>query len=121
MCSPAQYGYRVVATRSAADARAALADAHVDRVIAEDDGGTEGSIFLAVLAHLAPRTSSACSRSKPQSDLAPQALSAASIYQFVRKPLDADQVGLVKRALETRELARRSPAVARVQVLRRLC
>ena len=109
----AQYGYRVLATRSAADARAALADAHVDLVIAEDDGGTEGLDLLAALRISHPDIIRLLVL-KPQSDLAPQALSAASIYQFVRKPLDADQVGLVvKRALETRELARRHRLLSR--------
>jgi two-component system response regulator HupR/HoxA len=109
----AQYGYRVLATRSAADAHAALADAHVDLVIAEDDGGTEGLDLLTALRISHPDIIRLLVLD-PQSDLARQALSAASIYQFVRKPLDADQVGLVvKRALETRELARRHRLLSR--------
>jgi two-component system, NtrC family, response regulator HupR/HoxA len=109
----AQYGYRVLATRSAADARAALADAHVDLVIAENDGDTDGLDLLAALRISHPDIIRLLVLD-PRSDLARQALSAASIYQFVRKPLDADQVGLVvKRALETRELARRHRLLSR--------
>jgi two-component system response regulator HupR/HoxA len=109
----AQYGYRVLTTRSAADAHAALGDAHVDLVIAEDDGGTEGLDLLTALRISHPDIIRLLVLD-PQSDLARQALSAASIYQFVRKPLDPDQVGLVvKRALETRELARRHRLLSR--------
>ena len=49
-----------------------------------------------------------------ETSLAGPAVAPAAIYQFVRKPLDAEQVGLVvKRALETRELARRHRLLSR--------
>ena len=42
------------------------------------------------------------------------AISQASVYQFLRKPLDPQQVGLVvKRGLEARELAKRHRLLAR--------
>lgn len=109
----AQYGYRVLAARSIGDAGSALADAHVDLVMAEGDGSGEGLDFLSTLRVSHPdiiRILVLGSQSNP----ARQALSPAAIYQFVRKPLDAEQVGLVvKRALETRELARRHRLLSR--------
>ena len=46
--------------------------------------------------------------------LTKQAISPAAIYQFVRKPLDAKQIGLVvERGLESRELARRHRLLSR--------
>lgn len=106
-----QYSYRALAARSAAEAQAALADAHVDLVIA--DVGEEGVNLLSTLRISHPDVIRILVLD-PQSGLAPQALSAAAIYQFLRKPLDADQIGLVvKRALETRELARRHRLLSR--------
>lgn len=106
-----QYSYRALAARSAVEAQAALADAHVDLVIA--DVGEEGVNLLSTLRISHPDVIRILVL-EPQSGLAPQALSAAAIYQFLRKPLDADQIGLVvKRALETRELARRHRLLSR--------
>jgi two-component system response regulator HupR/HoxA len=105
--------YRVLAVRSAAEARSALADAHVDLVIADGDGSGEGLDLLSDLRISHPDIIRLLVLDS-QSGLAPQALSAAAIYQFLRKPLDAVQVGLVvKRALETRELARRHRLLSR--------
>lgn len=109
----AQYGYRVLAVRSAADARTALADAHVDLVIAEDDGGGDGLDILSALRISHPDVIRLLVLDA-QPNVARQALAPAAIYQFLRKPLDAEQVGLVvKRALETRELARRHRLLSR--------
>ena len=96
----------------AADARAALADVHVDLVIAEDDGSGEGLAFSPALRISHPDIIRILASTYP--DLARQSLSPAAIYQFLRKPLDAEQVGLVvKRGLETRELARRHRLLSR--------
>ena len=67
-----QSGYRVLAVRSAGDANSALADAHVDLVIAEDGGSGDGLAFLSelrishpeMIRSLAPRT--ARSRRSPR-------------------------------------------------------
>jgi two-component system response regulator HupR/HoxA len=49
-----------------------------------------------------------------KTNLTQQAISPAAIYQFVRKPLDAKQIGLVvERGLESRELARRHRMLSR--------
>jgi two-component system response regulator HupR/HoxA len=108
----AHYSYRVLTARTAAEARAALADAHVDLVLAEDEGG-EGLSLLSALRISHPDIIRILVLDADV-NLARQALSPAAIYQFVRKPLDAEQVGLVvKRALETRELARRHRLLSR--------
>jgi two-component system response regulator HupR/HoxA len=106
-----QCDYRVLLARSPAEAFAALANAHVDLIIAEDS--REGVSLLSglrishpdIIRILVVEASSQLSR---------QAVSPAAIYQFVREPLDAEQIGLlVKRALETRELARRHRLLSR--------
>jgi two-component system response regulator HupR/HoxA len=108
-----QYGYRVLDVRTAADAQTALADVHVDLALAEDDGSGEGLGFLSALRISHPDIIRILVLDMP-STLARQSLSPAAIYQFLRKPLDAEQVGLVvKRALETRELARRHRLLSR--------
>ena len=109
----AQYAYRVLTARTQAEANAALADAHVDLVLAEDDGGGEGWNFLSGLRISHPDIIRILVLDATV-NFARQALSPAAIYQFVRKPLDAEQVGLVvKRALETRALARRHRLLSR--------
>jgi two-component system response regulator HupR/HoxA len=106
-----QHDYRVLLARSPVEAFAALSNAHVDLIIAED--GREGVNFLSGLRISHPDiirilvVDANCQLSR-------QAVSPAAIYQFVREPLDAEQIGLlVKRALETRELARRHRLLSR--------
>src|SRR5579863_1963162 len=107
------YGYRVLVVRSAAEARAALRDAHVDVVIAEDCASIGGCSFLGELRVTHPDIvrvlvlDAACA-------LAAKSMAALSVYQFVRKPIDAQQICLiVERGLEARELARRHRLLAR--------
>jgi len=108
-----QSGYRVLAVRSAGDANSALADAHVDLVIAEDGGSGDGLAFLSELRISHPEIIRLLALDAETSLVGP-AVTPAAIYQFVRKPLDEEQVGLVvKRALETRELARRHRLLSR--------
>ncbi len=105
--------YRVLSARSTKDAYEALAHAHVDLVIVEDEGDGEGLDFLAELRVSHPDVIRLLVIETPSSE-ARAAMQAAAIYQFLRKPLDAEQVGLVvKRALETRELARRHRLLSR--------
>jgi two-component system, NtrC family, response regulator HupR/HoxA len=106
-----QHDYRVLPARSPAEAFAALSNAHVDLVIVED--GHEGVALLSGLRISHPDIVRIIVVGS-DSHLSRQALSAASIYQFVREPLDAAQLGLlIKRALETRELARRHRLLSR--------
>jgi two-component system, NtrC family, response regulator HupR/HoxA len=106
-----QHDYRVLLARSPVEAFAALSNAHVDLIIAED--GREGVNFLSGLRISHPDIIRILVV-EANSQLSRQAVSPAAIYQFVREPLDAEQIGLlVKRALETRELARRHRLLSR--------
>ena len=109
-----QYGYRVLHASSPAEARTALADAHVDLVIADEgDGGADGVGLLSGLRISNPEIIRVLAL--PAGYLRVQkAISQASVYLFLRKPLDPDQIGLVvKRGLEARELAKRHRMLAR--------
>ncbi|MEZ5829677.1 MAG: sigma-54 dependent transcriptional regulator [Dongiaceae bacterium] len=109
-----EYGYRVLRAASMLEAKSLGDDAHVDIVICEqqvgDDDGVEVMRHYRVAHPYVIRVlvrDSAASRARPTID-------EAAIYQFIRRPLDPEQVGLVvKRALETRELARRHRLLSR--------
>ena len=109
-----QYGYRVLQAHSAMEARATLTDAHVDVVIAEEgDGGAEGVALLSGLRISHPELIRVLAL-PAQYTRVQAAISQASVYQFLRKPLDPQQVALVvKRGLEARELAKRHRLLAR--------
>ena len=109
-----QYGYRLLQALSAAEARAALADAHVDLVIAEEgDGGADGVALLSGFRVSHPELIRVLALPAHYTHVQ-TAISQASVYQFLRKPLDPQQVGLVvKRGLEARELAKRHRLLAR--------
>ena len=108
-----EFGYRVVRASSAAEAAMAFRNIHIDLAICDDGGGLDGRSLLADL-----RVSHAdivrvltldvdCALDAP-------ALAALAVYQFVRRPLDPQQIGLVvKRGLEARELARRHRLLSR--------
>jgi len=109
-----QYGYRVLHAISASEARGMLTDAHVDLVIAEEgDDGPDGLALLSGLRVSHPELIRVLAL--PAHYLPVQtAISQASVYQFLRKPLDPQQVGLVvKRGLEAHELAKRHRLLAR--------
>jgi two-component system response regulator HupR/HoxA len=108
-----EYDYRVLTARSPADAASALSDAHVDIVLAEHGASGDGLEFLANLRISHPDVIRVLAL-EAQTVLTKQAISPAAIYQFVRKPLDAKQIGLVvERGLESRELARRHRLLSR--------
>ena len=108
-----QYAYRVLHASSAAEARAMLTDAHVDLVIAEEGGGAEGLALLSGLRASHPEIIRVLALPAAYARVE-AAISQASVYQFLRKPLDPQQVGLVvKRGLEARELAKRHRLLAR--------
>ena len=107
-----KYYYRVLLANSRGDVSAALADVHVDLVVAEDCGDGEALRLLTGLRVSHPDVIRILALD-PDTDLA-ALTSPAAVYQFVRKPLDAEQIGLVvKRELETRELARRHRLLSR--------
>lgn len=110
------FGYRVMVAHTVKNALTRINDANIDLVICEAELGGEGA--LDILRH--------CRASSPNtmrilvkdcgdhSRWNHDAAELAAIYQFIRKPLDEEQVGfVVKRALEARELARRHRMVSR--------
>jgi two-component system, NtrC family, response regulator HupR/HoxA len=108
-----EYGYRVLVVRSLADAASALGDVHIDLATAEDGGGIDGCGFLAGLRASHPDIIRVLAVDA-ECALTAKAMAAMAVYQFVRKPLDAQQISLVvERGLETRELARRHRLLSR--------
>ena len=108
-----EYDYRVLTARSAEDAAGTLSDAHVDIVLAEHGPDGDGLDFLANLRVSHPDVIRVLAL-EAKTELTQQDISPAAIYQFVRKPLDAKQIGLVvERGLESRELARRHRMLSR--------
>ena len=108
------YAYRVVLAGSAAEALTTMSGIHVDLAIAEDnEGEIAGLDFLTGLRVSHPDIIRVYVT--PKSGAAPEhALAKAAIYQFLLKPVDAAQLGLVvERGLETRELARRHRLLSR--------
>jgi two-component system response regulator HupR/HoxA len=108
-----EYGYRVVIVSSPSERTAALRDVHIDLAIAEEGTGSDGRGFLAELRISSPEIIRIMALDA-QSPLTTKAMAESAIYQYVRKPLDPQQIGLVvKRALEARELARRHRLLSR--------
>jgi two-component system, NtrC family, response regulator HupR/HoxA len=109
-----RHGYRVLTAANDSEAIALAHDVHVDLAVAEE--GTkdlDGCAFLAGLRLSHPDVVRVLVLAKG-SDLATQAVREASVYQYLRKPLDVQQAALVvKRGLETRELARRHRLISR--------
>jgi two-component system response regulator HupR/HoxA len=109
-----RHGYRVLAARTADEAKAIVDQAHVDLAVAEELDDPEGG--CAFLEHL--RTShpdimrvAVLDERAPRAD---DAVSRAAVYQYLRQPLDSDQLCLVvKRGLEARELSRRHRLLSR--------
>ncbi len=107
-----EYYYRVLTARSE-DAVGILSDVHVDIVLAEHGPEGDGLDFLANLRVSHPDVIRVLAL-EAKTELTQKAILPASIYQFVRKPLDAKQIGLVvERGLESRELARRHRMLSR--------
>lgn len=108
------YGYRVLVVQGSAEALATLVDVHVDLVVAEMEGPAEsGAALLSELRVSHPDIIRILVLDADAPGIG-RAISHAAIYQFLRKPLDAEQLALVvKRGLETRELARRHRILSR--------
>ncbi len=107
-------GYRVLSSNTEAEALQLAHDVQIDLVIADDGSkDVDGCKFLAGLRISHPDVVRVLVLGKT-SDKANKAVREASVYQYLRKPLDADQAALlVKRGLETRELARRHRLISR--------
>ncbi len=109
-----KYAYRVLLVSSAKDALATMANIHVDLVVAEDvESDKDGLNFLAGLRVSSPDVMRVYVADTPEC-LSGTELVQAAIYQFLLKPVNEAQLGLVvERALETRELARRHRLLSR--------
>jgi two-component system, NtrC family, response regulator HupR/HoxA len=108
-----EYGYRVLAATSGVEAVAVLSEVHVDLVIAENGNDDDGLAFITDLRVSHPDVIRVLALDSV-AEVARKAMFPAAIYQLVRKPLDPVQIGLVvKRGLETRELARRHRLLSR--------
>jgi two-component system response regulator HupR/HoxA len=107
--------YRVLKANGTSDAIAIGREAHVDLVLCEENlDGTPGADLLRQFRIFDPYVI----RILVKETIAPgnihDVIKQAAIYQYVRKPLDREQIGLVvKRALEARELARRHRLLSR--------
>lgn len=108
-------GYRILVANSAAQARSFADNTNIDLIICEASlNNASGASFLCDFRTLHPdvvRILVKCENCKQKT----QAETAkAAVYQFIRKPLDLEQILLLaKRALETRELARRHRLLSR--------
>jgi two-component system response regulator HupR/HoxA len=108
-----RFEYRVLSARTDHEAMAVVDKAHVDLALVEDTRDVDGCGFLARLRTSHPDILRVVVLGEVSSR-ARDAVSRASVYQFLRQPLDAEQASLVvKRGLETRELARRHRLLAR--------
>src|SRR5215469_1525116 len=108
-----EYGYRVLAASSSAEASATLSDVHVDLVIAEHGDEDDGLTLITGLRVSHPDVIRVIALDAA-AEMTQKAMLPAAIYQLVRRPLDPVQIGLVvKRGLETRELARRHRLLSR--------
>ena len=109
-----RHGYRVLRAGTESEAASIARTVHVDLALADEDGAAlNGCSFLAGLRLSHPDVMRVLVLKKA-SDKASKAVTEASVYQFLRKPLDVEQASLVvKRGLETRELARRHRLISR--------
>jgi two-component system response regulator HupR/HoxA len=108
-----RYGYRVLMARTVDEIGAVLEGAHVDLAVADQDlVGLGGGAALAELRISHPEIVRVAILG--ENDSARNAVSRAAVYQFLRHPLDPEQAALVvKRGLESRELARRHRLLSR--------
>ena len=109
-----RYAYRVILAASWSEALTTMASIHIDLAIAEDNAGeTAGLDFLSSLRVSHPEIIRVYV-TPDSGSISEQAMTLAAIYQFLLKPVDDVQLGLVvERALETRELARRHRILSR--------
>ncbi len=101
--------YRVIMTRHDAEAADVVKDAHVDLILADiDNQDCDVVAFLARLRFTHPDLVRVLLVGDEADQRLNEALARTAAYQYLTKPLRTEQTCLmVKRALETRELARR--------------
>lgn len=109
-----RFGYRVLKTDSENEALQIAHDAHIDLAISEEGRkGIDGCALLAGFRLSNPDVVRVLVLAKG-SESARKPVREASVYQYLRRPLDIEQAALVvKRGLETRELARRHRLISR--------
>lgn len=110
-----EYGYRVLTVSTTREALDLANEANVDIVVADPRIGDQSGLDLLCRYRTAhPYIIRLLVKDQGPADLPPDELAHAAIYQYIRRPLDSEQIGLVvKRALETRELARRHRLLSR--------
>ncbi len=110
-----EYGYRVLRAQSGAEAISLGSSANVDLVISEPRVGEMSGIDLLRQFRIShPYVIRLFVKARDPGTHQERAIDEAAIYQYIRMPLDPEQTGLVvKRALETRELARRHRLLSR--------
>lgn len=108
-----EYDYRVLSADTVDDAVDTLSNAHVDIALVEDGPDRSGLRFLTDLRISHPDVVRILTLD-PSTELDHRDMTPAGIYQLIRKPLDAKQIGLmVERGLESRELSRRHRLLTR--------
>lgn len=108
-----EYDYRVLSADTLDDAMTALSNAHVDIALVEYGIAGVGLKFLVDLRISHPDVVRILALNA-ENDVDHREMAPAGIYQLIRKPLDAKQIGLmVERGLESRELARRHRLLTR--------
>lgn len=107
------YDYRVLNADTPDDAMTALSDAHIDIALVEYGAEGAGLKFLVDLRVSHPDVVRILALDA-KTDIDQREMAPAGIYQLIRKPLDAKQIGLmVERGLESRELSRRHRLLTR--------
>ena len=107
------YDYRVLNADTPDDAMTALLNAHIDIALVEYGAEGAGLKFLVDLRVSHPDVVRILALDA-KTDIDHRKMAPAGIYQLIRKPLDAEQIGLmVERGLESRELARRHRLLTR--------
>lgn len=109
-----RHGYRVLTATGVADSLQLAHEVHVDLVLADEgDRDVDGCAYLSGLRISHPDVVRVLVLNK-NSSKSGKAIQQASVYQYLRRPLDIEQAALVvKRGLETRELARRHRLISR--------
>ncbi len=110
----AQRGYRVLHSKTEAEARTTLGDVHVDVIVADAPHDVAEMVkFLGALQIAEPDLIRVLIVS-PGAAVTRRAVIETGAFQFLRRPLDAQQIVLaVQRGLECREMMRRQRFLAR--------
>ncbi len=110
-----KYEYRVLKAEHVNEAIAMGREAHIDLVLCEESlNDEEGVDLLRQFRIFHPYVIRILVKDNIASGNVHDIVEQAAIYQYIRKPLDSEQIGLVvKRALEARELARRHRLLSR--------